>query len=864
MVVGILTEKNSAARNFATALGGSSSAMTGNFEGTDYKIAAARGHIYEFKDPKDMVPADKREKYADWDLVALPWDLGDFDWQRKPKKGAGSVIKDIKNVLSSVDEIVIATDVDPTGEGQLLAWEILDELDLHHKKITRMNFTDEAPASLQKAFRERSPIESMAADGEYRKADYRTKFDMFSMQSTRTATKVAEQAGRRAVLRNGRLKSAKVVMVGDQLKAHKNYKKIPSYQPKFQDDHGVIYTDPEIEQHKNKSDVPMGQYSISDVVHDQTTDGKTAPPKLLDLSGLSTILTKRGFKSADVLKTYQEMYEQQIVSYPRTEDKVVTPEQFKELEPKIDQIAKVVGVDPARLTHRSPRSTHVKPKAAHGANRPGPNVPASLEQIESKFKSIGRAIYEVLAKNYLTMLGEDYTYKTHKGHVKDFPAFVGSVTEPVRQGWKAIFDSESERADDEEKTEDEVKATTLGTRAEPFVHEGFPPKPPYPTMSWLMKQLEKRNVGTGATRTSTFAEVTAPKSRSNPFPLMSEKKGKISLEPAGELNYQLLPGTTIGSLDLTEKVYADMAKIAAGELDTDQALSEIAGWVEKDIEIMQSNAAKMDDSVAKDLTGAPAKERYTGVFVPTGEEKTFTRERLGYRLSDDECEKLLNGETLEVKHELDKGPVTMVLSLGDQTFTGRDGEVVNYFGLGGPIKRDISGNPDFAEGVYAPTGETKQFKRVAVGYRLTDEEVSKVLAGETIRIETTSKFGPLVMNVNVGPQSFTDKSGKLVEYFGLGTEIDKWASVDEKVYAVGEWHEPGKDKPEKIKFKRTWGGHQFTEAEIKDLLAGQQIEFAATSKNNKSYIAKGRLQRGEYNGHPYIGFTLAPREDAKK
>ena len=86
---------------------------------------------------------------------------------------------------------------------------------------------------------------------------------------------------------------------------------------------------------------------------------QTAPPRLLDLAALSARLSSRGFKAKDVLAVYQKMYEAQVVSYPRTEDKVITPEQFNELLPKIDQIAGVVGVNPSVLTHRSPRSTHV-------------------------------------------------------------------------------------------------------------------------------------------------------------------------------------------------------------------------------------------------------------------------------------------------------------------------------------------------------------------------------------------------------------------------------------------------------------------------------------------------------------------------
>lgn len=41
MTVGILTEKPSASRNFAKALGG----HKGTFNGEDYVITAARGHL---------------------------------------------------------------------------------------------------------------------------------------------------------------------------------------------------------------------------------------------------------------------------------------------------------------------------------------------------------------------------------------------------------------------------------------------------------------------------------------------------------------------------------------------------------------------------------------------------------------------------------------------------------------------------------------------------------------------------------------------------------------------------------------------------------------------------------------------------
>ncbi len=111
--------------------------------------------------------------------------------------------------------------------------------------------------------------------------------------------------------------------------------------------------------------------------------------------------------------------------------------------PLVDKIASVVGVDTSLLSHRAARKTHVKEGGAHGANRPGINVPESLAELENGYGKIGSAIYSVLAKNYLAMLAEDYEYELIKGHVRDFPEYVGQTQIPIKPGFKAIFDSDS-------------------------------------------------------------------------------------------------------------------------------------------------------------------------------------------------------------------------------------------------------------------------------------------------------------------------------------------------------------------------------------------------------------------------------------
>lgn len=578
----ILAEKPSAARNFAKALAGSS----GTWNGEYYEICALRGHVLGLLPPEKQVPPEKTDYYKKWALDRLPWDLQDLSWRKGIGKDCKKILEDLKLAIGSADEVVIATDDDPSGEGELLAWEALEWCGWSGK-TTRMYFTDEAPKSVQKAFTERKPIPSMQEDGDYVKAIVRERWDFCSMQFARISTCIASQYGFPTVVRQGRLKSVMVKLVGDQLKAYNDYVKKPFYEARFKDSNGnvfrrVVEDDSEI-RFDSAEKVDLSSLHESGITEDSRTKKHTAPGRLLDLAGLSAILAKQGYKPDSVLTTYQKMYEDQVVSYPRTEDKEITPEQFDELLPLSEQIAAVVGVEPALLTHRQPRKTHVKEGGAHGANRPGPNVPVSLSYL-SKYGPEAPAIYELLARNYLAMLCEDYEYELVKGHVTDFPDFIGDTKIPLYPGFKAVFDSE-------EPAEGEVSenAAEFSAPAAPYVYEGANKRPQKPTMKWLNKRLEKYNVGTGATRTSTLAEITAKEPRA----LMHESKGVLTLTDCGNVSYLLLEDCQIASPEVTEHLFESMAKVGRFEEDPEKVLSTVTEMVLHDRDIMKANGQKL-------------------------------------------------------------------------------------------------------------------------------------------------------------------------------------------------------------------------------------------------------------------------------
>ena len=721
-MIGILCEKPSAARNFASALGG----MQGTYNGERYVIAAARGHLYEFKDPALQVDSVLSAKYKSWSLGNLPWNEKDFHWEYDTKEDTASTLKSIKQVLGGCDEVVVACDVDPSGEGFLLAAEILLGLNIRPQKFSRMYFMDEAAASIQKAFKDRKTVPDLRNDPEYLMAFYRSRWDLLSMQWTRISLAVSDG---KSVIRQGRLKSAMVKIVGDGLKALAEYKPIPFFQNRFKDENGVIYINREEPTYDTKDKVPV-VYTSSPVVKDKTEMKHTPPPKLLDLATLSARLAGRGFKSKQILDTYQKMYEAQVVSYPRTEDKVITPEQFNELLPKIDAIAALVGVDAKLLTHRTARNTHVKTGGAHGANRPGTNVPKDLDSLDAVYGKGAKEIYVMLAKNYLAMLAEDYIYESQKGHVEKYPKFIGSAQVPKSMGWKLVFDDEADVPEDE-------NAKGIGTNAEPFVYDGVNQKPTIPTMKWLMAQLEKRNVGTGATRTSTYSDVTNENTK---YPLLKDTKGKITMTQYGEMSYQLLPGTHIGSLDLTEKVMGDMKLIAAGNMRPEDGLHEIQRLVVEDMAVMKTNGNAMRTNLGITVNASEPKEKYEGVW--RGKQVSFSRVFAGYRFTDAECELLLRGGEIQIMGiKGDKGSYNVRGVLEEQTYKGK--KFVGFVRKGyvnddGSDKTSSSSadNSEYATGQW--NGKAVKFKRNWGGHAFTDDEVSLLLMGKTISFEAVS------------------------------------------------------------------------------------------------------------------------------
>ncbi len=508
----ILTEKGKQAEKFAKYLGGQSGFLK---SGDSYDIVHASGHLLKYKKPQDNVPESYAAQFNDWkNINSYPWDISLFRWEYElSPSGNPPTIAHSKKLLTNIertaqgqDAIVIATDNDPSGEGDVLAWEIISHIGWKGQ-VFRLHFKSESKEAILKAFDNLSNAREGTDQALYHAGLARQRFDYISQELSPIATITARERGYSTdALRLGRLKSVLNMVVWYQNYLRKNYVKKPFYEVRFKDSNNHIfkrdYTADSVFRFVDKSSAEAEQnnYHNSEIQIISKETKRQQPPALLSLSDLNVLVSKDGFSDTAFDSTYESMYQNDYVSYPRTEDTKITQEDFDELLPFVDKMADVVGIDRSLLTHRTLRTKHKVAHDDHGANRPGIKVPDSLAALEKQFGKIGVSIYTHLVQSYLSILCEDYIYNQEKACLKDYPNFKSTNNTPVELNYKKIFDEKTLN----DSSEESANTTEFSRSANPYIYEGANPKPAKPTKSFLNNFLKKNSLGTGATRTGAF------------------------------------------------------------------------------------------------------------------------------------------------------------------------------------------------------------------------------------------------------------------------------------------------------------------------------------------------------------------------
>ena len=683
----IINEKHSALKKFSKALGGN----TGHFDNFDYALTCLHGHLLSLAAPEKQIDdVNFQDRVKNWsDTSTIPWKLERFKWEKtylKTKdmrtKRMTTTKKDvdaIKAMSRNYDAIVIATDNDPSGEGDVLGHEVLDAIGWN-KKILRCRFADEEPTSIRKALKNLEDVSDENQNGIYQRGLAREQFDYATMQLSRLATKYAREQSYDVVVRPGRLKSTIVETIYEQTRARDTFVVSDQFQAIFIDENGTKFINKDLPKHNTRdlAENDMMQLRPSGITVSATKRKSTKAPKLLDFAQVGVVLAKTRVPLKTIVDTYQKMYEAGYLSYPRTEDRAMTEEQWNQLINLADTIADVVGVDKKLLVQRNARAPYVSHKPlSHGANRPGLTVPNSLSELETQFGKIGAEIYQVLAKSYLATLAPDYEYDNTTAFVTDYPKFTATKNVPAKMGFKEILkgmDLSSKSKNDE----DDV--SQFGKQAKPEVNVSQTTPPQKPSRKFILTFLTKHDVGTGATRMSTLADLSEGKKA-----VMKETKNELKLSPDGFLAGAMLQGTMLSTPKVTKQL-TDMTKqVGESQIPLVNIYKAVNMIIKKDSQKMEQNAQQLDkDSYLKGKLppkSANQQAKFHGKFKG-GSDISFKKNFMGHRFEDAEVEALLKGDSIKIP-VMKKGVKSMVTGrLEQQSFVSKkDKKKITYWGF---------------------------------------------------------------------------------------------------------------------------------------------------------------------------------------
>lgn len=327
----ILAEKPSVAKNIADALQ-IKTKKDGYYEGNNYIITWAFGHLVELYDAKDY-----DSKMKSWKLDNFPFIPSEFKYKVKRHSrnrsrtdtGASKQLKTIHSLMkrSDLEAIISACDFD--REGQLIGDSIIYRGGNKPKAaVYRLLLNEWTQKEVLQGLENLKPnreMQSLRDAGISRQwADW-----VIGINLTSVAT-LKYQKGKGKALNIGRvlLPTLKIIYDRDReiedFKPEDYFKLSATFQTKENQEYVGTYIEGKEEKFKKKETLDLINEAIQNrqatVIDKQVEKKKEFPPFLFNLSNLQGHITSKykGWTSDKVLKVAQSLYEKKLITYPRT------------------------------------------------------------------------------------------------------------------------------------------------------------------------------------------------------------------------------------------------------------------------------------------------------------------------------------------------------------------------------------------------------------------------------------------------------------------------------------------------------------------------------------------------------------------
>lgn len=496
MVTLILAEKEAQAKAFAAALG---KPLTKNkvhiiaqtpFFPDEVHIVAAEGHLFEYGLPTD-----------NWDLNKLPLVEVSFKQHLRETKTAKDYFNRIYQEVVAADQVIIGTDAD--REGERIAYSILAHIPGGTEKITKRLWVNSMTTNaLQRAFQNlRAPEETY---NYYLEAEARAQSDwLVGMNLSPLATLDLQRQGQLAKQKGnslsvGRVQTPTVRLICENDLAIRGFTPQTYWKLQLEDQAtGVLFAGKDkFTDSDEVLTIAKELAEESTVIAVESQDHQRAAPPLFNLSDLQGYAAKRfQYDSTKTEQIVESLYLKKYVSYPRTDCRFITTDEFAYLKQYLNSYQEVIQC-PFEPKQLQPREAYVDEdkvaKASHYALIPTENIPnlmtLSLEE---------RRLYEVIVRRTILMFAADCFYQTTSVQLEN-QGFIFSTT-----GRKMIDLGWAEWSDQAVRKDVNLPLYQVGQMVPSQIQiiEGVTKPPKRLTESQLISQiLPKYGLGTQATR----------------------------------------------------------------------------------------------------------------------------------------------------------------------------------------------------------------------------------------------------------------------------------------------------------------------------------------------------------------------------
>lgn len=314
----VIAEKPSVSKSIAKVIGAYRQ-EDGYLEGGDCVVSWCLGHLAEYAAPEHY-----DERYENWRFEDLP--ILPVEWKllvHSTKKPQFNVLRKLLR-SKKFDYVVNACDAGREGEAIFRRVYALAGSKLPIKRLWISSMED---AAIQQGFENLK--DGAAYDNLFAASECRAKADwLIGMNGTRAFTK---KYGRKQTI--GRVQTPTLAMLAERQAQIQNFVKEPYYKVELSGA-GIVAVSEQMAQEQDADAMQVacdGQCAVVGSIECKRVEKK--PPKLYDLTTLQREANRYyGMTASQTLQALQELYEEKLVTYPRTDSQFVTEDMRKTVE----------------------------------------------------------------------------------------------------------------------------------------------------------------------------------------------------------------------------------------------------------------------------------------------------------------------------------------------------------------------------------------------------------------------------------------------------------------------------------------------------------------------------------------------------